>query len=200
MGARVFLSAVSSEFGAARRELRRDFGTRRMYVATQEELSHLTGAQSLLQLLENHIRDCTAVVCVIGSRSGAGFPTAAEAADYAGSLLQAPDRLGEAELLKRRVLAIDAPSYGEHHPEVAIDLNNLAMLMQTTNWLSEAEPLMRRHLAIFLTSQRDTGPAHPHCDAGIANYRRLLAAIGKGEVEIDAELAALWREAGLEPG
>jgi hypothetical protein len=65
----VFLSAVSSEFGRARRELRHDFGTRRMGVATQEELSLLTGATTLLALLDSHIRDCTAVVCVIGGRS-----------------------------------------------------------------------------------------------------------------------------------
>jgi hypothetical protein len=83
MGAGVFLSAVSSEFGAARRALREDFGTRRMDVATQEELSHLTGARTLLELLDTHIRDCTAVVCVIGNRSGAGFPSAEEEAAYA---------------------------------------------------------------------------------------------------------------------
>jgi hypothetical protein len=83
---RVFLSAVSSEFGAARRELRRDFGTRRMDVATQEELSHLTGAGTLLELLDVHVRDCQAVVCVIGRRSGGGFPAASEAAAYADLL------------------------------------------------------------------------------------------------------------------
>ena len=54
-GSRLFLSAVSSEFGAARDALRHDFGTRRMDVATQEELSHLTGARTLLELLDNHI-------------------------------------------------------------------------------------------------------------------------------------------------
>ena len=83
---RVFLSAVSSEFGQARRELRHDFGTRRMDVATQEELSHLTGAGSLLALLDTHIHDCTGVVCVIGRRSGAGFPTPTEAEPYAALL------------------------------------------------------------------------------------------------------------------
>jgi hypothetical protein len=83
---RVFLSAVTSEFGSARRELRKDFGTRRMDVATQEELSHLTGAGTLLALLDVHIRDCKAVVCVIGRRSGGSFPTVSEAAAYAGLL------------------------------------------------------------------------------------------------------------------
>ena len=41
-------------------------------------------------------------------------------------LLQATNRLAEAEPLMRRALAIDEQSYGADHPEVAIDLNNLA--------------------------------------------------------------------------
>ncbi len=84
--ARVFLSAVSSEFGQERRELRHDFGTRGMLVAVQEELSHLTGASSLLELLDTHMRDCTGAVFVIGGRSGAGFPTEVEAAAFPGVL------------------------------------------------------------------------------------------------------------------
>ena len=48
----------------------------------------------------------------------------------------------------RRALAIDEQSYGTEHPNVAIDLNNLATLLQATNRLAEAEPLMRRALAI----------------------------------------------------
>ncbi len=48
----------------------------------------------------------------------------------------------------RRALAIDEKSFGPDHPNVAIDLNNLAQLLQATNRLAEAEPLMRRALAI----------------------------------------------------
>jgi len=59
---RVFFSAVSSEFGAERRELRHDFGTRGMQVAVQDELSHLTGASTLLGLLDTHMRDCAGAV------------------------------------------------------------------------------------------------------------------------------------------
>ena len=43
----------------------------------------------------------------------------------------------------RRALAIDESNYGAHHPNVAIDLNNLAQLRQASNRLGEAEPLMR---------------------------------------------------------
>ena len=43
--------------------------------------------------------------------------------------------------LMRRALAIDEQSFGPDHPNVAIDLNNLAQLLQATNRLAEAEPL-----------------------------------------------------------
>ena len=49
--------------------------------------------------------------------------------------------------LYRRALAIYEKSLGPDHPDVAIDLNNLAMLLQDANRLSEAEPFMRRALS-----------------------------------------------------
>ncbi len=58
-----------------------------------------------------------------------------------GLLLQATNRLAEAEPLMRRALAIDEKSFGPEHPNVAIRLNNLALLLQDTNRLAEAEPL-----------------------------------------------------------
>ena len=74
-------------------------------------------------------------------------------------LLQATNRLAEAEPLMRRALAIDEQSYGKEHPNVAIDLNNLAQLLQATNRLAEAEPLMRRALAI---DEQSYGKEHPN--------------------------------------
>jgi len=73
-------------------------------------------------------------------------------------LLQATNRLSEAEPLMRRALAIDEQSYGAEHPNVARDLNNLAALLKATNRLSEAEPLMRRALGIF---EQSYGATHP---------------------------------------
>jgi hypothetical protein len=115
-------------------------------------------------------------------------------------LLQDTNRLGGAEPLMRRALAINEASYGPDHPTVAISLATLAHLLQATNRLGEAEPLSRRHLVIFLAFQRDTGHAHPHRDAAIANYTGLLAAVGKTEAEINATLVGLAREAGPDPG
>ena len=48
-----------------------------------------------------------------------------------------------AEPLYRRALAIDEKSFGPDHPNVAIGLNNLALLFRDTNRLAEAEPLYR---------------------------------------------------------
>jgi len=44
--------------------------------------------------------------------------------------LRATNRLGEAEPLMRRALAIDEASLGPEHPNVARDLNNLAELLR----------------------------------------------------------------------
>ena len=73
-------------------------------------------------------------------------------------LLQATNRLAEAEPLYRRALAIDEKSFGPEHPNVATALNNLAELLQDTNRLAEAEPLYRRALAI---DEKSLGPEHP---------------------------------------
>jgi Tetratricopeptide repeat len=131
---------------------------------------------------------------------GPDHPTVATHLNNLAHLLQATNRLGEAEPLMRRVVSIFEASFGRDHPNVATALSNLAHLLQATNRLGEAEPLMRRVLAIFLAFQRDTGHAHPHRDAAIANYASLPAAMGKTEADINATLAALAREAGLDPG
>ncbi len=129
---------------------------------------------------------------------GKDHPNVTTALNNLATLLQATNRLGEAEPLLRRALAIAEASLGIDHPDVAICLSNLALLLRATNRLGEAEPLMRRHLAIFLAFQRDTGHAHPHRDAAIGNYRRLLVAMGRSEAEIAAAIATVRREAGLD--
>ena len=72
---------------------------------------------------------------------GTEHPSIARDLNNLAQLLQATNRLGEAEPLMRRALEIDEKSFGTEHPSVARDLNNLAMLLQATSRLSEAEPL-----------------------------------------------------------
>jgi len=88
-----------------------------------------------------------------------------------GQLLQATNRLAEAESLMRRSLAIDEQSFGAEHPDVARDLNNLALLLQATNRLAEAEPLMCRALAI---DEQSYGAEHPKVAAVLNNLALLL--------------------------
>ena len=134
----------------------------------------------------------------IGEASlGPDHPEVAVGLNNLAQLLQATNRLGEAEPLMRRALGIDEASLGPDHPRVAVGLNNLAALLQATNRLGEAEPLMRRHLVIFLTFQRDTGHAHPHRDAAIRNYTRLLSEMGRDKAAIRAAIESAHREAGL---
>ena len=91
-------------------------------------------------------------------------------------VLQATNRLADAEPLMRRALAIDEQSYGPDHPHVAIDLNNLAALLQATNRLADAEPLMRRALAI---DEQSYGPDHPHVAVDLNNLAQLLQATNR---------------------
>jgi tetratricopeptide (TPR) repeat protein len=86
-------------------------------------------------------------------------------------LLQATNRLAEAEPLMRRALAIDEASYGTDHPSVATRLNNLARLLYDTNRLAEAEPLMRRALVI---DEASFGNDHPKVAIRLNNLAQLL--------------------------
>ena len=65
---------------------------------------------------------------------------------------------GGRTLWRRRALAIDERTYGQDHPNVARDLNNLAALLWDTKRFVEAEPLFRRALAI---SEKCYGADHP---------------------------------------
>jgi len=90
----VFLSAVTSEFGLARDVLANDLQARDLQLRVQRSFRQEPGADTLLRLLHDYIRDCGAVVCVIGARSGA-CPSPAEAATFAHLL---PPRITEASM------------------------------------------------------------------------------------------------------
>jgi tetratricopeptide (TPR) repeat protein len=111
----------------------------------------------------------------------------ATALNNLAQLLQATNRLAEAEPLYRHALAIDEAAYGPDHPDVGIALNNLAKLLKDTNRLAEAEPLMRRGLVILLSF----GFEHPNLQAVLANYIQLLQAMELTEAQISERLKAL---------
>jgi tetratricopeptide (TPR) repeat protein len=74
---RVFLSAVTSEFGAARDGLAADLRSRDTLVRVQSDFRQEADSDTTLKKLHDYIRDCSAVVCVIGGRSGACPPPVA---------------------------------------------------------------------------------------------------------------------------
>jgi tetratricopeptide (TPR) repeat protein len=82
-----------------------------------------------------------------------------------------------AEPLFRRALEIDEAVYGATHPEVATDLNNLALLLRETNRLEEAERLFRRMVSILKHFNDSTGHEHPNWQTALANYSGLLQAM-----------------------
>lgn len=127
-------------------------------------------------------------------------PAVAEVLNNLAALLQATNRLEAAEPLMRRALEIDEKSYGPEHPRVAIHLNNLAQLLQDTNRLEAAEPLSRRMVGIFLHFTRRTGHPHPHLDAALENYARILKDLGQSEAEIKAEIRSLQGQYGVTGG
>jgi tetratricopeptide (TPR) repeat protein len=129
---------------------------------------------------------------------GPDHPEVATDLNNLAGLLQATNRLAEAEPLIRRALAIDEKSYGPDHPDVARDLNNLAGLLQATNRLAEAEPISRRQLVIFLKFTRATGHWHPHLQIAFSNYRGLLREISLTEDQIQQRIAELGPEAGFD--
>jgi hypothetical protein len=73
-GFRVFLSAVTSEFGAARDGLAADLRSRDTLVRVQSDFRQEADSYTTLKKLHDYIRDCSAVVCLIGARSGACPP------------------------------------------------------------------------------------------------------------------------------
>jgi tetratricopeptide (TPR) repeat protein len=82
---RVFLSAVSSELETARNEIANDLDSRKIRVRIQRSFRQEAGSDTVLHLLHAYIASCTAVVCVMGKRSGA-FPTPTEALPFAHML------------------------------------------------------------------------------------------------------------------
>jgi hypothetical protein len=66
---RIFLSAVTSEFGKARDAVAADLRSRETLLRVQSDFRQ--GSDTTLKKLHDYIRDCSAVVCVIGKRSGA---------------------------------------------------------------------------------------------------------------------------------
>src|SRR3954452_18051869 len=74
---RIFLSAVTIEFGKAREPLAADLRSRGLLVKVQSDFRQEADSDTTLRTLHAYIRDCSAVIRIIGTRSGACPPPAA---------------------------------------------------------------------------------------------------------------------------
>ncbi len=117
------------------------------------------------------LRWCQQALAECEGRLGPEHPDTATALNNLAQLLQATNRLAEAEPLMRRALVIAEASYGSEHPKVATCLGNLGQLLQATNRLAEAEPLMRSALAI---NEASYGNEHPTVAIRLNNLAQLL--------------------------
>ena len=82
---KVFVSAVSSEFGTVRARIASDLRARGLTVKFQEDFTQRGGATTTLQALHNYIEECETVICIVGSQHGA-CPPAVAAAPFKGLL------------------------------------------------------------------------------------------------------------------
>ena len=72
----------------------------------------------------------------------------------------------EAEPLHKRALAIQEKALGPDHPDLAINMNNLAALYTNQGRYGEAEPLFKRVLEI---DEQALGPEHPDVATDLSN-------------------------------
>lgn len=84
---KLFISAVSSEFRVARSQIASDLRARGLMVKVQDDFRQEVGAETTLELLRNYIRQCDAVICIVGARHGALPPGVA--AEKFGTMLPA---------------------------------------------------------------------------------------------------------------
>ena len=83
--------------------------------------------------------------------------------------------LTDAEPLLKSARDIDEEALGTQHPNLAFDLNDLAMLLRERHLYGEAEPLAKHALEI---EEASFGPDHPEVAIALNNLALLLAARG----------------------
>jgi tetratricopeptide (TPR) repeat protein len=103
------------------------------------------------------------------------------------------DVIPEAEPLLQRALAVREKALGPDHPDVAVALNDLALLYERQGRYADAEPLYKRALAI---NEKGLGPDHPVVATYLNNLAELYRAQGRyadAEQMQNRSFSAHWR-------
>lgn len=93
-------------------------------------------------------------------------------------------RYAEAEAFYKQALELRNQVLGETHPDVAVNLNNLALLYYSQGRYAEAEPLYRQSLELL---KRTLGEIHPT----VATSFNGLAALYQGQGDSEHSIALL---------
>jgi tetratricopeptide (TPR) repeat protein len=109
-------------------------------------------------------------------------------------LMDAKAEYSKAEPLYQRSVAIREKALGKDHPEVAVLLNNLALLYRIQGHYAEAEPLYQRSLVIL---EKALGKDHPNVANSLNNLAFLYYAQGHyAEAEpLFQRSLAIWEKA-----
>jgi hypothetical protein len=137
---RIFLSAVTSEFGRARDAVAADLRSREALLRVQSDFRQEAGSDTTLKKLHDYIRDCSAVACVIGKRSSA-LPPPKAAEPFAhmlpSGIAKHPIRNGSSSLRATsigawRVLTIRnrfARATGHEHANLKVALTSYVQIL-----------------------------------------------------------------------
>lgn len=107
-------------------------------------------------------------------------------------------KFAEAELVYRKILAVDAARLGDDHTDIAVDMSNLAGSLIEQDKTEPAEKLFRKALDILYRHHKLTGAAHQHEFAVSVEFGKVLSASGLDLEEAAGEINAIRRKAGLD--
>ena len=90
--------------------------------------------------------------------------------------LYAEGEYDRAVVVAKKALGVAEKERGSDHPDVALSLNNLALLYNAQGQYAAAEPLYKRSIAIL---EKALGPDHPNVATSLNNLSELYKKMGK---------------------
>ena len=125
------------------------------------------------------------------ARYGPDHPDVATGLNNLAQLLEATNRLAEAEPLYPSCPGDRRAELWPRPPQRRQTSTTWRSCCRPPNRLAEAEPLIRRVVQILVRFQHQTGHVHPSSQAVLANYDGILRAMGKAPEQIEQLLHKL---------